>query len=162
MTLGQFEPEVWIPRAHPAARREMISLAELAGLDVLHGPRPASPATYDRWRAILRAAGPRFEFTDPPLPNSLPMTLVVAATAAPPAAVLTGPVAITGLPPGVTRLPRPPGAGQMARVSIEGQPLTATAALIWNGDLPRPLQQILFDTADALTPPAPAAPSRAG
>ena len=82
------------------------------------------------------------------------MTLVVAATAAPPAAVLTGPVAITGLPPGVTRLPRPPGAGKMARVSIEGQPLTATAALIWNGDLPRPLQQILFDTADALTPPA--------
>jgi hypothetical protein len=90
------------------------------------------------------------------------MTLVVAATAAPPAAVLTGPVAITGLPPGVTRLPRPPGAGKMARVSIEGQPLTATAALIWNGDLPRPLQQILFDTADALTPPAPVAPSRVG
>ena len=161
MTLGQFEPEVWIPRAHPAARREMISLAELAGLDVLHGPRPASPATYDRWRAILRAAGPRFEFTDPPLPNRLPMTLVVAATAAPPAAVLTGPVAITGLPPGVTRLPRPPGAGQMARVSIEGQPLTATAALIWNGDLPRPLQQILFDTADRATPPAPAPLPRA-
>ena len=67
MTLGQFEPEAWIPAAHPAARREMISLAELAGLDVLHGPRPASPATYDRWRAILRAADPRFEFTDPPL-----------------------------------------------------------------------------------------------
>ena len=87
----------------------MISLAELAGLDVLHGPRPASPATYDRWRAILRAADPRFEFTDPPLPHYLPMALAVAATAAPPAAVLTGPVAITGLPPGVTRLPRPAG-----------------------------------------------------
>jgi DNA-binding transcriptional LysR family regulator len=162
MTLGQFEPDAWIPRAHPAARRGMISLAELADLDVLHGPRPASPATYDRWRAILRAADPRFEFTDPPLPHYLPVALGVAATAAPPAAVLTGPVAITGLPPGVTRLTRPAGAGEMARVSIEGQPLTATAALIWNGDLPRPLQQILFDTADALTPSAPAAPSRAG
>ncbi len=28
----------------------------------------------------------------------------------------------------------------------------ATAALVWNGDLPRPLQQILFQTADAITP----------
>ena len=52
----------------------------------------------------------------------------------------------------MTRLPRPAGAGEMARVSIEGQPLTATAALIWNGDLPRPLQQILFDTADGPDP----------
>jgi crotonobetainyl-CoA:carnitine CoA-transferase CaiB-like acyl-CoA transferase len=30
--------------------------------------------------------------------------------------------------------------------------LSATAALVWNGDLPRPLQQILFQTADAITP----------
>jgi hypothetical protein len=50
----------------------------------------------------------------------------------------------------------------MVRVSIDGQPLTATAALAWDGDLPRPLQQILFDTADGLTRPAPASPSRAG
>jgi hypothetical protein len=42
------------------------------------------------------------------------------------------------------------------------EPLTATAALVWNGDLPRPLQQILFDTADGLTPPAPASLSFAG
>ena len=49
----------------------------------------------------------------------------------------------------------------MARVSITGHPLTATAALVWNGDLPRPLQQILFDTADGLTPLAPASSSRA-
>ena len=28
-------------------------------------------------------------------------------------------------------------------------------ALIWNGDLPRPLQQLLFETADSLTAPAP-------
>ena len=54
------------------------------------------------------------------------------------------------------RLPRPAGTGDMVRVSIDGQPLTATAALVWNGDLPRPLQQILFDTADGATRPAPA------
>jgi hypothetical protein len=50
----------------------------------------------------------------------------------------------------------------MVRVSIAGHPLTATAALVWNGDLPRPLQQILFDIADGATPPASASPSRAG
>src|SRR6266571_4484015 len=107
MSLGQFEPEVWIPRSHPVA-------------------------------------------------------LAFAATAGRPAAVLTGPVAIADVPPGVIRLPRPAGTGDMVRVSIDGQPLTATAALVWNGDLPRPLQQILFDTADGLTPPAPASLSPAG
>jgi DNA-binding transcriptional LysR family regulator len=162
MTLGQFEPDVWIPRSHPAARRGVIGLDELTGMDVIHGPRPASTATYDRWLTILRATDPRFEFTDPPVRHSLPMTLAFAATAGPPAAVLTGPAAIAGTPPAVTRLPRLAGTADMARVSIDGQPLTATAALIWNGDLPRPLQQILFDTADGPTPPAPASLSRAG
>jgi hypothetical protein len=42
----------------------------------------------------------------------------------------------------VIRLPRPAGTGDMARVSIARHPLTATAALVRNGDLPRPLQQI--------------------
>jgi hypothetical protein len=49
----------------------------------------------------------------------------------------------------------------MARVRIAGHPLTATAALVWHGDLPRPLQQILFDTADVVTPLPPASLSRA-
>ncbi len=57
---------------------------------------------------------------------------------------------------------RPADTGDMVRVSIADHPLTATAALVWNGDLPRPLQQILFDTADSATPPAPASLSRAG
>jgi DNA-binding transcriptional LysR family regulator len=162
MSLGQFEPEVWIPCSHPAARLGVIGLDELARMDVIHGPRSASTATYDRWLAILRTADPRFEFTDPPLRHSVPVVLAFAATAGRPTAVLTGPVAIAGTPPGVTRLPRPAYTGEMVRVSIVGQPLTATAALVWNGDLPRPLQQILFDTADGATPPAPASLSRAG
>jgi DNA-binding transcriptional LysR family regulator len=161
MTLGQFEPEVWIPRSHPAARHGVIGLDELASMDVIHGPRPASTATYERWLTITRATDPRFEFTDPPLRHSLPVALAFAATADPPAAVLTGPVAIADVPPNVIRLPPPAGTGDMVRVSIAGQPLTATAALVWNGDLPRPLQQILFDTADGATPPAPASLSRA-
>jgi DNA-binding transcriptional LysR family regulator len=162
MSLGQFEPEVWIPRSHPAARRGLIGLDELAGMDVLHGPRRAEPGTYDAWTSILRTTDPRFQFTDPPLRHSLPVVLAFAATARRPAAVLTGPIAIAGTPPGVIRMPSPAGTADMVRVSIAGQPLTATAALVWNGDLPRPLQQVLFDTADGATPPAPASLSRAG
>jgi len=160
MTLGEFEPDAWIPSDHPAARRGLIGLGELAGLDVIHGPRRASPATYDRWLKILHAVDPRFEFTDPPVRHSLPMALAFAATASRPAAVLTGPTVSAGPPPGVVRLPRPAGSGDMTRASITGHPLTATAALVWNGDLPRPLQQILFDTADGVTAP-PAFPSPA-
>src|SRR5260370_26218131 len=100
MTLGQFEPEVWIPRSPPAARRGGIRLDELAGMDVIHGPRPASTATYDRWLTILRATDPRFEFTDPPLRHSLPVALAFAATPDPPAAVPTGPAAIADVPSG--------------------------------------------------------------
>jgi DNA-binding transcriptional LysR family regulator len=162
MSLGQFEPEVWIPRSHPAAGRGVIGLDKLAGMDVIHGPRRASTATYDRWLTITRATDPRFEFTDPPVRHSLPVALAFAATAGRPAAVLTGPAAFADTPPGVIRLPRPAGTGDMVRVSIAGHPLTATAALVWNGDLPRPLQQILFDTADGLTRPAPASLSSAG
>jgi hypothetical protein len=38
MSLGGFEPEVWIPATHQAARRGTISLGELASLEVIHGP----------------------------------------------------------------------------------------------------------------------------
>jgi len=162
MSLGEFEPGLWIPASHPAARRGSIRLDELAGLDVIFGPRRAEPGTYDAWTSIVQAVDPRFAFTDPPLRHSLPVVLAFAATAARPAAVLTGPAAIAGPPPGVIRLPRPAGTGDMAPVSIAGHPLTATAALAWHGDLPRPLQQILFDTADGATPPPPASLPRAG
>src|SRR6516164_1624323 len=38
MSLGHFEPDVWVPSAHPAARRGTISVGELACMDVIHGP----------------------------------------------------------------------------------------------------------------------------
>jgi hypothetical protein len=50
-----------VPSSHPAARRGVIGLDELAGLDVIHGPRRASPATYDRWLEVLQAVDPRFD-----------------------------------------------------------------------------------------------------
>jgi hypothetical protein len=75
---------------------------------------------------------------------------------------ISGAAIPAGPPPGVIRLPRLAGTGDMVRVGIAGHPLTATAALVWHGDLPRPLQQILFDAADRVTPPPPASLSRAG
>jgi hypothetical protein len=38
----------------------------------------------------------------------------------------------------------------MAPARISGHPLTATAALVWHGDLSRPLQQALFDAAESI------------
>jgi DNA-binding transcriptional LysR family regulator len=153
MSVGEFEPEVWIPATHPAAAGAAIGLAELAQLDIVHGPRRASPATYDAWLARLRASNPRFAFTDPPFRNSLPMTLAFAATGTRPTAVLTGPRHRIG--PG--HAAEPPGhpAGStydMVPRLICRHPLTAAGGLVWNADLPRPLQQVLFDTADAIGP----------
>src|SRR5262249_57668880 len=72
MGVGEFEPEVWIPATHPAAAGTAVGLAELAQLDIVHGPRRTSAATYDAWLARLRASNPAFAFTDPPFRTSLP------------------------------------------------------------------------------------------
>jgi DNA-binding transcriptional LysR family regulator len=151
MTLGEFEPDVWLPPAHPAAAGQVISLEEVAGLQVIHGPRRLSPVTYDAWLAALRAVHPRFEFTDPPFRRSLPMTLALAATESRPIAVLTGPHYPVGDRTGPAEQPDPAVESTgMVRARIEGSPLTATAGLVWSGDLPRLLQQVLFDTADSI------------
>ena len=136
MSLGDFEPDVCIPSAHPAARRGSISLDELVRMDVIHGPRRAAAGIYDAWTAVLRATDPRFEFTDPPFRHSPPIVLAFAATGNRPAAVLTGPSIPAGTRPGLIRLPRSVGSHDMVRVSIEHHPLTATASLVWTGDLP--------------------------
>ena len=163
MILGEFEPGLWIPSTHPAAQRGTISLEDLAGLDVLHGPRRAHAGTYDAWTKVVQAADPRFGFTDPPFRSSLPLTLAFAATAGRPTAVLTGPATAAGRPatpirrsrPATPiRRSRPADTSGMVPVSLRHHPLTASAALVWSADLPRPLQQMLFQTADNLTTPA--------
>jgi hypothetical protein len=160
MSLGDFEPDVWVPARHLAARRGTISLDELAGMDVIHGPRRLDPGIYDAWTRVLRTVNPRFEFTDPPLRHSLPMALAFAATADRPTAVLTGPGVIAGTRAGLIRMPRAMVSQDMALAGLDHHPLTATAAVVWNGDLPRPLQQVLFDAADGITPSAPAQASQ--
>jgi len=154
MSLGEFEPDVWIPSSHVAARRGTIRLDELARMEVIHGPRTAEMGTYDAWAQVLRTAESRFEFTDPPFRHSLPIALAFAAVADWPTAVLTGPSVLAGSQPKMIRLPWPTASHDMVRVSLERHPLAATAVLVWSSDLPRPLQQILFDAADGITPPA--------
>jgi DNA-binding transcriptional LysR family regulator len=156
MSLGDFESDVWVPSQHLAVRRGTIRLDELAHMDVIHGPRRLEPGIYDAWTRVLRTVNPRFEFTDPPLRHSLPMALAFAATADRSTAVLTGPGVIAGSRPGLIRMPRAMVSQDMVLVSLEHHPLTATAAVVWNGDLPRPLQQVLFDAADGIAPSAPA------
>ena len=159
MVVREFEPEVWIPAVHPVARRGAISLEELAGLQVIHGPRRLDPGTYDAWTTVVRTVDPRFEFTDPPFRCSLPVTLAFAATGNRPAAVLTGPATAAGGWAEPVRRSGPADVSGMIRVSLQHHPLTASATLVWNGDLPRPLQQMLFDTADILTEPVSSRPA---
>ena len=124
-------------------------------MTVIYGPRRTEPGTYDAWTTVLRSVDPRFAFTDPPFRHSLPMALAFAAARDRPAAVLTGPAVPAGTWPGLIRPRHPAGGGVMAPAGLKDRPLTATAALVWSGDLPRPLQQILFDTADDITSPTP-------
>ena len=147
MSLGEFEPDVWLP---PGIAGPVIGLGELAGLDVVHGPRRLSPVTYDAWLAVLREVNPRFEFSDPPFRRSLPITLAFTANTSRPTAVLTGPDHRLGdWPP--TAEPDPAAdPADLVRARIDGSPLTAAAGLVWSGDLPRLLQQVLFDTADSV------------
>ena len=152
MSLGKFEPDVWVPAGTVAGQRGLIGVPELAGMDVVHGPRRAGPGTYDAWLPVLRAVRPRFAFTDPPFRHSLPMTLAFAATASRPAAVLTGPQHAAGDQAVSSRRPTQRTC-DMVRVGLERRPLTATAAVAWSADLPRHLQQLLFDTADTINDP---------
>jgi hypothetical protein len=38
----------------------------------------------------------------------------------------------------------------MIPARLEQHPLVATAGLVWNSDLPRQMQQVLFDAADGV------------
>jgi hypothetical protein len=153
MIVGEFEPEVWIPSAHAAARRGTISLDELASMAVIHGPRHARSATYDAWGRALRAVNPHFEFTDQPFRHSLPITLAFAAAGERLTAVVTDPSTVANDLAGPVWQTETATASGMVRVRLQQHPLTASAALVWNTDLPRPLQQMLFEVADSLTVP---------
>ena len=77
----------------------------------------------------------------------------MAAAETRPAAVLTGPAIAAQSQAWPIRRSRSAETYGMVQVSLQHHPLTASAALVWSGDLPRPLQQMLFDTADELTEP---------
>jgi DNA-binding transcriptional LysR family regulator len=150
MNLGEFEPDIWLPSAIEPAHRGAISLDELSHMDVIHGPRRISARTYDAWLSVLRSRDPRFEFLDPPLRHSLPMALAFAGTATRPTAVLTGPLRVIGTCAESPEVRSAADTYEMVSATLEERPLTATAVLAWNGDLPRDLQQVLFETADGI------------
>jgi DNA-binding transcriptional LysR family regulator len=148
MSLGEYEPRLWIPSRHPAASRGTITLDEVTRMTVMHGPRRADTGTYDAWLDVLRAAYQGFAFTDPPFRHSLPMSMAFAAATSYPTAVLTGPCIPIRSTEAVAGKPRIPDTYDMVEVTLDRHPLVATAGLVWNTDLPRHLQQIIFDTAD--------------
>lgn len=119
-------------------------------MTVVYGPRRTEAGTYDQWSGVLRAAAPGFAFTDPPFRHSLPMCVAFAGSASRPTAVLTSPCIAIGTAKEAAREQQLAHAYDMVEVSLERHPLVATAGLVWNTDLPRPLQQVLFDTADGL------------
>jgi DNA-binding transcriptional LysR family regulator len=147
MRLGEFEPLIWVQSSSEASRRGCVSLAELAAMDVIYGPGRGISGIYDGWLATLQSEDPRFDFVDPTLRHSLPVTLAFASTASRPTAVLTGPLwPKDGLAPD-----SPTAMSDMVPVWLQGHMLTAAAVLAWNAELPRPLQQVLCETADAVT-----------
>src|SRR5262249_6990489 len=148
MSLGEYEPRLWIPSRHPAARRGTVTLDEVARMTVVYGPRRVDAGTYDAWSDVLRVADPGFAFTDPPFRNSLAMSIAFAAAASHLTAVLTGPCVAIESPAAVAGKPQVADTYDMVGVTIDQHPLVATAGLVWNTDLPRRLQQILFDTAE--------------
>src|SRR5258708_7058139 len=87
----------------------------------------------------MQAVDPSFEFTDPPFRHSLAMTLALAAAGNRPAAVLTGPAIAARSQAWPIRRSRLADTYGMVRVSLQHHPLTASAALVWSDDLPRPL-----------------------
>ena len=94
---------------------------------------------------------PRFDLTDPPFRHFRPIILAFAATASRPTAVLTGPQHRPGDRSGPAQPDPAADSAGMVRARVHRCPLTATASLVWRGDLPRDLQQLLFDTADSIT-----------
>lgn len=159
MSVGEFEPEAWLPVA-TMADRDVIGMRDLAEMEVVYGPHAAGTGIHDAWLAVLRSGNEWFEFTDPPVRHSLLMTLAFAAIADRPAAVLTGPRHPARNSP-LPGLRKHVAGTEMIRTSIAGRPLTASAVVAWNADLPRHLQQILFDAADSITD-ASAVPSGTG
>ena len=111
-------------------------------------------SVYDAWLTALRSEDARFEFTDPPFRNSLPIALAFAAFAAAegrPTAVLTQPLHAIKSSPESIQPHEAARSYEMVPARLQHHPLIATAGLVWNSDLPRPLQQVLFDTAVGAT-----------
>jgi hypothetical protein len=129
--------------------REVVGSATRSGARQLAALAELADQMRQDGDIVLRTRNPHFEFTDPPFRRSLPMTLAFAATASQHATVLTGPRHRIAAEPALTQPGRADDWG-MVSVRLQRHPLSATAGLVWSSDLPRQLQQVLFDTADGI------------
>jgi hypothetical protein len=119
-------------------------------MDVIHDPHQRGAAVDDAWHTALRAANPSFEFVEPPIHSSLPITVAFAAAASRTSAVLTSPRHFVGSALDSASEYRPNSICGMVALTLDQRPLTAKAVLVWTEDLPRRLQQLLFETADGI------------
>jgi DNA-binding transcriptional LysR family regulator len=152
MTISDFQPEVWVStRSRWPKEDDFVSVEELAGMDVFHGPRDQAPAVYDAWRAVLRSHRAEFTFKDPPFRCRWAATLATAPASERPRAVLTSPDRPVGHCLGlrVATSAAIPAPGIVSLPSIDHR-LSATAVMVWSVGLSRDLQQLVFDVADLL------------
>ena len=156
MGLAEFEPDVWIPSSHVAARRGTISLAEMARMDVIYGPRRAEPGTYDAWTQVLRTVDSALRIQRSAAPALAADEPRLRRDRGPAHRGADRPQRHRRKPAQADPATPVGGHLRMVRVTLEHRPLAATAALVWSGDLPRTLQQILFDTAESIVSPGPA------
>jgi hypothetical protein len=82
---------------------------------------------------------------EPPLFHSLPICVAFAVTACRATAVLTSPAIATGNVPVMAMHSGPSDVCDLSAVTVQHHRLTATAGVAWTTELPRHLQQILFD-----------------
>lgn len=153
MTFGEFEPEIWVAgRPSPSPEAAPISLDELAGMHVFHGPREQAPAVYDTWAAALATRRAGFAFKDPPFRSRWAATLASAGESDRAHAILTGPEHALGkFRPRMLGEFGPVASSARIAAQADGESLTGTAALAWSTDLPRSLQQLLFDVAETVS-----------
>jgi DNA-binding transcriptional LysR family regulator len=168
IVLGEFEPSVWLEDGPTGGLggpdigdRARISSAQLAGLEVFHGPREVAPLVHDSWLTVLRSHRDDFWFRPPLFGPRWTATLAGTEHAGRARAVLTGPEHPVSQRPwipdtagsGARSRPRPmgePRAG-LRELRIADGSLRAIAGLVWCADLPRATQQLLFDAGDPLS-----------
>jgi len=129
MVLEEFEPQVWIPATHAAAHHGTISLDELAGLEVIHGPRRAQAGTLRRVDQGAADSRPALRIHRPAFPALAAHDAGLCRDRRPARSGPDRPQHRRGQPGPAHPAISPADTCGMIRVSLQHHPLTASAAL---------------------------------